>query len=259
MTIYAVSDIHGHYKELIEFLNEAGFDETNSNHLLISCGDMFDRGSESLQVYQYLKRLSDKKRAIVLKGNHDIMFINYLNGTSISPFNYIHNGTNTTLADFLHRTIPFESWCCIERHIEQPTNYDFAMWLYEATYQINKEYPELLEWLQSLPYYYETKNYIFTHAAIDTKAVDWHNPNEYWDELVWDNGSFFGEEIHNTDKTIVIGHFATSHLREMYKINDDQDKFSILKRSDNKVIALDTTTILSKKVNVLKIEDECEV
>ena len=58
-TIFAVSDIHGEYKALLEALEKAGFDENNPNHLLISIGDAFDRGDSSLSVYQYLKRLSD--------------------------------------------------------------------------------------------------------------------------------------------------------------------------------------------------------
>lgn len=262
-TIFAVSDIHGEYEALKISLHNAGFDENNENHLLISLGDEFDRGNGSLDVYEYLKRLSDKGRAIVLKGNHTLMFIQYLNGSVISPFNYIYNGTNETLADFLHQTAPFESWCMLDKKIEHPTNGDFAEWLEGARKQINEEYPELLEWLNTRPYYYETKNYIFTHGAIDTKAEDWHNPKcvrhgwTDWLALVWDDGTFFGKEINNTDKTVVIGHFGTERLRKMYDIPHTKDnKFDILKREDGRVIAIDGTSSYTHKINVLVIEDE---
>ena len=77
------------------------------------------------------------------------------------------------------------------------------------------------------------------------------------DALLWDDGSFFGKNIFNTKKIVVIGHFGTDHLRNKYGLkNDDKEDFSILKRDDGKVIAIDATTAYSKKVNVLVIESE---
>ena len=64
-TIFAISDIHSFYKETIESLAKAGYDEGNPNHLLIVCGDIFDRGDSSLEIYEWLKKLTDKKKAIV--------------------------------------------------------------------------------------------------------------------------------------------------------------------------------------------------
>ena len=260
--IFAVSDIHGDFNALISGLEEAGYDENNENHLLISVGDAFDRGEESLAVYEYLKRLSDKGKAIILKGNHTNFLVDYLTGKDIKPFNYYNNGTKTTLADFLHRTDPFESWCMIDQNIKEPTYGDFARWISNARLEIMHEYPELLKWLKERPYYYETKHYIFTHGGIDTLASDWHSPycERYnftdWEALIWDDGSFFGKSINNTDKTVVIGHFGTNHLRKMYDTGRDDAKWSILKRDDGRVIAIDATTIISHKVNVLVIEDE---
>lgn len=262
--IFAVADIHGHYNILKKSLDEAGYDENNPNHLLIVLGDHFDRGEESLSVYEYLKRLSDENKAIVLKGNHDNMFIDYLMGTKISPFDYFHNGENATFAEFLHQTRPFETWCLLYNNIEEPTTQDFANWLSEAREEINNEYPELLEWMQNMPYYYETSNYIFTHASIDTAVSDWHFPHCYngkytdWDALLWDDGSFFGKYLTNTNKKVVIGHFGTDHLRRKYnyRSESEEDDFSILTREDGRVIAIDATTVYSKKINVLVIESE---
>ena len=171
-------------------------------------------------------------------------------------------GEKETFADFLHRTAPFESWCMIDKNISDPTYGDFAIWVKEAREEINKEYPDLLDWLKTRPYYYETKNYIFTHGAIDTNAPDWHNPHCIrhsfvdWDALMWDDGSFFGKDIKNTDKIVVIGHFGTQTLRKMYDVGHYDETWSILKRDDGRVIALDATTCYSHKVNVLVIESE---
>ena len=261
--IFCISDIHGCYKEMIDSLKEAGYNESDTNRLLLVLGDYFDRGRDSVAIYQYIKKLSDDGKAIVLKGNHDNMLVDYLNGKDISPFNYMRNGTNETIADFLGRTAPFESWCAIDKGIDNPTVGDFSNFIKDARDEINQEYPELLEWLETRPYYYETKNYIFTHGAIDTKVDDWHSPHCYryrytdWEALTWDDGSFFGSEINNTDKTVVIGHFGTYHLRQMYDLPIEKGKeFDILEREDGRVIAIDATTNLSKKVNVLVLEDE---
>lgn len=262
--IFAISDIHGHYKEMREALDKVGYDEKNENHLLIVCGDCFDRGRENLKVYEYLKRLTDNNKAIVIMGNHDLMLAEYLKGEVISSWNYIHNGTNETLADFLHQTLPFESWCVLENHCEMNEG-NFGIWIEKAREMINEEYPELLTWLISRPYYYETSHYIFTHGAIDTKVEDWHKPHCYryaytdWKALTWSVGSFFGSDIKNTDKTVVIGHFGTEQLRKMYGYSQNRNplgEYDILRRKDGKVIAIDSTVVVSKKINVLVVEDE---
>lgn len=247
--IFAVSDIHGHFKELIETLNDKGFDENNKDHMLVVCGDSFDRGRENLEVYQYLKRLSDENKAIVIKGNHDLMLIEYLNGTNTTPFNYINNGLNETLGDFLHQTSPFETWALFNN---KEMNYStFAQWTEIARKEINEEYPDLLQWLTNMPYYYETENYIFTHGMIDCKCDNWRNSN--WKLCVWSKPKDFFNEIKNTDKTIVVGHINCGLLRKL--ANQDELDNSIFTREDGKVIGLDACTILTKKVNVLVLEE----
>lgn len=265
--LYVCSDMHNCFKDFQEALNKAGYDENNSNHLLITLGDAFDRegnGGGALTMYQYLKRLSDEGKAIVLRGNHTTFFEQYLNGTIISPFNYLHNGTSETFADFLGETNPFGTWC-VFNNIDYPTGGDFVKWLDYATNQIKADYPELLEWLKERPYYFETKNYIFTHASIDTNAEDWHNPtkdyhNHFfgWEACTWDDGSFFGEPTAKLPKTVVIGHFHTRQLRRMYNIKTKENIDDILVRKDNKIIALDGCTNLTHRVNVFVVEDEID-
>ena len=204
-----------------------------------------------------MKELWDNKRAVIIKGNHEQMFIDYLEGNNISPFNYIRNGLDETFAEFLHCTKPFETWCILEDK-KNPTYGDFAEWVGHAREEINNEYPELLPWLKSLPYYFETEDYIFTHGAIDTEVEDWKKPmierhgKTGWEALTWDDGSFFGKEINNTEKTVVIGHFGTNHLRKMYNLYEryDENNYNILIRDDGRVIALDSTVVVSKKLNL---------
>lgn len=253
--LFVVSDIHGDYTALAKSLMEAGYNENDENNVLIVCGDMFDRGSESLEVYKQLKRLSDDGKALIIRGNHETMFIDYLKGKSITSFNYIYNGENETFADFLHQTAPFETWWALNGNEKYPSNIEFAEWLKEAVNEINTEYPELLSWLENLPYWAETKNYIFTHGAIDTTVPDWHIAD--WERLIWDDGSFWTKAINNTDKTVVVGHYHTDGIRKMYEgleIDESLPANQILYGKQK--IYIDTCTVLTHRVNVLVIEDE---
>lgn len=261
--IFVISDIHGHYTETIQCLNNAGYNEKDDTHMLIVCGDIFDRGEENVAIFTWLKRLTDNNKAVVIRGNHDSMFIDFLTYSN-NPFNYINNGMYTTVDDFLGRTRSFESWCLIDKCCEQTIG-AFGEFAVNAREEINNDYQELLPWLQSLPWYYETDNYIFTHAAIDTQAIDWHIPHcmlydkTDWDALSWDNGSFLGRRMYNTnDKAVVVGHFHTYHLREKYFLKKSDDH-SILEINDEKrghKIFIDGCTPYTKNVNVLVIENE---
>ena len=264
--LFVVSDIHGHYDELISSLESAGFDENNEKHLLIVCGDIFDRGLDSLEVYKYLRRLSSKNKAIILRGNHDIMFTEFLKGED-SWFNFIYNGMKTTFDSFLERTMSFESFIYIDLGLDM-TNLDEKELdkIWNKYQDMTRKYildnnEGILEWFSSLPDYYETKNYIFTHSSLDTEAKDWHNPefSKYryisWDACHWDDGSFFGKDLKNIDKIVVVGHYHTDGIREKSNIEFDGTN-SILTRDDGKIIMIDTCTPITKRVNVLTIENE---
>ena len=94
--IFVVSDVHGHYTLLKEALDSVGFEKENPNHLLVCCGDYFDRGRENLEVLRFFERLKYK---VLLRGNHEDLLLKLLQTGKVLPHNYI-NGTFTTLEDF---------------------------------------------------------------------------------------------------------------------------------------------------------------
>ena len=102
MKLFVVSDIHSFYKPLIKALDEAGFDRNNEDHWLISCGDCFDRGPDSVELLHYLMSLD---RKILIKGNHDLL----LEDLCKRGFPYSHdksNGTVRTVQDFGGSPLP---------------------------------------------------------------------------------------------------------------------------------------------------------
>ena len=258
--IFFCSDIHGYYDVMINTLKFKGFDENNPNHLLVVLGDIFDRGDQAVQVYEYLKRLTDKKKAVVVSGNHHKFLIEFLEG-SYNPFNYMNNGLSETIGDFWHRTMPFESWCLLDKDCT-PNSNDYAEWVDICRKDIMEEYPELLDWLKSMPRYFESKNIIGCHASLDLNAEDWRKPHcirytlRDWDALEFDDGMFLARK-NTTGKTIVAGHFDTGHLREMHNLGV-YDDHSILKTEDNKIF-IDGCVALTQKLNVLILEDEYEM
>ena len=64
---FVASDIQSFYTPCIKELNKTGFDLNNEEHILIICGDLFDRGSESLKLYEFIKSLP-KERRILIRG-----------------------------------------------------------------------------------------------------------------------------------------------------------------------------------------------
>lgn len=65
MRKFVIGDIHGCYDELIELTEKIGLTESD---LLISLGDIVDRGNKSKEVYEYFK---NRPNSIVLIGNHE--------------------------------------------------------------------------------------------------------------------------------------------------------------------------------------------
>lgn len=282
LELFVFGDIHGHLKELERDLQDAGYDEDNSNHLLIVLGDNFDRGTESKEVFLKFKKLTSEGKAIVLHGNHEDFIIDFLEGKDCM-FNFKHNGFNKTLDSFLDQTCSWEMFCfmcnsdpdmaialygnrvkpLLEDFYSIPVEVAFDVYQEYARQEIRKNYKDLLPWLRSLPYYYETEHYIFTHAAIDGSCDNWKEPKytkyEFWTPwqyLTWDDGSFYVEPINNTPKTVVVGHFHTDAIRDKYDLPDGEVENDIL-YGDRKIF-LDTCTILTKRVNILKINDNLE-
>ena len=88
---FVVSDIHSFYNALIEGLKRAGYDQENPNHILVVCGDIFDRGGQPLEVYNFLISLP-KERRVLIRGNHEYLLRELIN----RQMPYSHDESNGT-------------------------------------------------------------------------------------------------------------------------------------------------------------------
>lgn len=251
---FVTSDIHSFFSEFILSLKNKGFDINNENHIIIICGDLFDRGKESKKLLDFVYDLLLKKRIILIKGNHEILLKNIIKNINIDITD-IYNGTAKTLADL--------------QYPHPMSLYDVEMYTYDAV----KNYDKKLDFiLDSLVNYYELGKYIFVHGWIpDSDEPLSKISDSEWEKATWYNGieKYFENKVIN-NKIIVCGHWHTSYgwvrknnkniekektINEIKKLEfDENSNFDIFYEPG--LIALDACTAFTNKVNILVLEDD---
>ena len=112
MKYFVFGDVHGYYSLLMEELKKNGYDEENENHMLISLGDNFDRGPENYKMYEFLKKMKQKNKIILVKGNHDSNSDGVYSGSSSIFFRMVfeyfkkHNLFETAKMDLVDLSTP---------------------------------------------------------------------------------------------------------------------------------------------------------
>lgn len=266
MKIFATSDIHSYFKALKKALDEKGFEPNNPDHLLVVCGDVFDRGPESEEVLDFLNNLTN---VVLVKGNHEdlmeeVWARGYCQGHDQS------NGTLRTIEDLSYDYKPFET--------------------FDAVRMCEKK---LRPFFDKMVNYFETEHYVFVHGWIPCDKYrgarpwyqnnrtfeyrsDWRNCNDVeWESARWINGMNAGyvkkNPVLEPNKTIVCGHWHCSYghywaaVKETIKCGgtifdvkasefDDDACFDPFFADG--IIALDACTVHTGKVNVVVLEDE---
>jgi len=163
--IYVISDIHGNSKLLNEMLLKINL---TKNDLLIIAGDSCDRGKNSSEVYEIVINLiNDNYNVIHLKGNHEVMFYEYM----VNNENYerwIRNGGNYTIDSYNNKAL-------MDKH---------------------------LEFISEMEYIIETDNYYIIHAGINPEnSIE----NQIPRDLVWIRDEFINSKV-KLNKKIIFGH-----------------------------------------------------
>ncbi|MBP3321398.1 MAG: metallophosphoesterase [Clostridia bacterium] len=234
--LFVVTDVHGHYTLLMQKLREAGYDKNNEEHLLISLGDHFDRGEESLQVLRFFRSL---ERKVLIRGNHEDLIELAFSRGYLSPAD-LHNGTDKTIRSFYGKDA-----------IDHRGTIDV-----ECT-----AFAGVLAFIHGTADYFETENYIFTHGWLPARLTDQGFVlDSNWRTAPtgdWRRARFVGwEEAYPDampDKTVVCGHHPCAYGAGFDNNRNWRDYSPFFGKG---LIAMDASTYTSGEMNVLVLEDE---
>ncbi|WP_339662808.1 metallophosphoesterase family protein [uncultured Polaribacter sp.] len=198
MSTYAIGDIHGGLKALLQVLNKL---EVTEEDTLIFMGDYVDGWSESAQVVAFLMDLSEKINCIFIKGNHDVWCQNWLkDAKNVHPSWFMHGGKET-----------MESY---------------------QSFSSDEKKQHLL-FLEKMPLYYiDNENRLFVHAGFTSLhgvEKEYFQELFYFDRSLWEmllamdqnmerDSIFYPKRIQHY-KEIYIGHTPTTNYNEPLPMN----------------------------------------
>ncbi len=190
-----IGDIHGGYKGLLEILEKASITKADK---LIFLGDYVDGWSQSPEVIDLLIELSKKQDCIFIRGNHDQLFLDWLetNDKHIDEGMWYKHGGKATVDAYKNISLSKKN-----KHI------DFLKNL--------------------LNYHIDSDNNLFIHAGFtNTNGVmhEYFSKTFYWDRTLWETALclnpkletehiFYPQRLLNY-KEIFIGHTPITRINE---------------------------------------------
>ncbi len=177
--IIAIGDIHGCLYSLQRLLEKLELQKTDQ---LVFLGDYIDRGKHSKAVIDYLLKLRERHHSFYLMGNHERMFLDFLD--TGDPSLWLQNGGTAMLESYGSkdgRDLP-------EEHIA---------------------------FMKSCRYYIETEHYFFAHGGIDPDMTIKDNlrymkPEDYCWMRTHLRSNYLENGRYNWEKTLVCGHTPIS-------------------------------------------------
>jgi len=199
MKLIAIGDIHGCFQTLTELLKKvrASLDE-NEPYQLIFLGDYIDRGASSKQVLDLLIDLKEKSDCVILRGNHENMFLDFCE----DPYNdaksrmYLSNGGLETIKSFEKPTenalLPVDRYTMTGVYIPNGIS--------------EKKY---LNFVRAMPLYHKVGKWVFVHAGIDP-TIPLEEQSEH--NLLWSR-NFLEVTTFVDDMRVVHGHTPYRNLK----------------------------------------------
>lgn len=285
---FVTSDIHGYFDIFHDALIRAGFDIENPDHILIVCGDIFDRGNQPLEVYNFLKNLPRERRVLV-RGNHELLLQSLVSRGYPCGHDY-HNKTYDTLYQLIGMSYKEEQLKRTQMWANMP-EYGTPEW--EAfTKEVdekdkkrdrrlfhNRKISTILKWINSDEWvdYYELGPYIFVHAALPLTFLGenlWHPTytlSPSWREMSWEEARWecpwkfylkYGGSSELSDRILVCGHWHTSDfwnnldLKDKKQMDITELNPIYLSEENPGLIGLDACTALTHGCNILVINED---
>lgn len=250
---FCASDIHSFYDLWMCALNNRGFEIDNPDHIIIICGDLFDRGDQSTECFEFVKQLMSQNRLIYVLGNHEELLyqcvFELVRGKTFGQ-HHVSNGTLRTIATLMN-----------------VSEYDILCYVVSPE-KIQTSMLPILEFIDAnCVDYYELGDKVFVHGWIPTSCDQnkvmtisdtWRDGN--WSAARWQNGMELAHfKLTIPDKTVVCGHWHTSWGHSRY--HKDGEEWNISSANfepyfDEGIIAIDGCTAYTHKVNVIVFDEE---
>ena len=262
--ILAFGDIHGFYDYFMQALESAKYDP--SSDLLISCGDLLDRGKKPVECLSFVCDKIKDDKIVCIRGNHEDLTQEAIARREFLGHD-LHNGTAETLYTI------YEHWP--KRRIPA-TNDD--------VFEYIKENGMFNRYMNYLVDYYEYGDYIFVHGWVPCKSGYKFDKNGSgdkiytldpgweagdWSKARWINGMDAWNQGAKIDgKTIVCGHWNSSWGAHYIDHNGPEFNNRYSTNPEHRcgahfepfikpgIIALDGCTAYSHRVNIVAIEGD---
>lgn len=183
-TYFAISDVHSYYHPMMEALKEAGYDKKNPDHVLIVCGDVFDRGPDPMKMLRFLRSLPKENR-VFIRGNHEILLRKCLERGFFYEYDR-DNGTLDTMGELAGLDRDYGDKFLALLINGEISESEYAEMMQEKWKEyISKPFrsrriKKTVEWMFSDDWvdYYRLGRFVFVHAWIPVK----HSGKEWWEE-----------------------------------------------------------------------------
>jgi serine/threonine protein phosphatase 1 len=193
---FVVGDIHGDIGALFELLSR--LPTLTENDTIVFVGDYVDRGPRSAQVIDYLRRLPKEcpARVVALRGNHEDAWLRVIERGWPEFVMPVPNGCLAALRSFTGGPVPGED--------EEAAGEEMQLLLSGKFIP-----PDVVEWMNQLPYWYEDEHAIYVHAGLPRTPEGFVHPSEVKQKaaLLWCRDEAFFRDYRG--KMVVFGHTAT--------------------------------------------------
>jgi len=214
---YVIGDLHGNYKGLIQAIDRSPFKVHEDT--LISLGDLIDGGPDSCEVIEFLSNLP---KCILIKGNHDEWFKNWLL-FGVNPVAWLQ-GQHHTAKSYI-------------KYVKEKTGEDRFLIPDHGGYKCNLTYFDIPEkhitFLNSgVNYYIDDNNNCYVHGGFNRhlKINEQHFDHiYYWDRDLWmqalsykaakDPTGSLKFKMKDKFNSIFIGHTTTSNWGKTEPMN----------------------------------------
>ena len=191
MKTFVVGDIHGRCAQLLTLIDMLPRDpETDT---LVFLGDLIDRGADAPGCVSSVLKLCQEnpKGVICLRGNHEQMLLDFLEGHS-----------NLWLAQVVGGERTFEQYTGRSIRVDSEQDLETMRVMFEEAFP-----SEHLEFMQQLPFYHEDEFALYVHAGLDEGKHPSESSNT---SLLWMRDMDFFKNYRG--KPCVFGHTPTPLL-----------------------------------------------